>query len=397
MGKVVRRGKHWCIRLNLPAGPDGKIPQRRISCRGLTKREAEARLAELTAQVNGGQYIEPARLDLAAYLDQWVTECAVHQLSPNTLETDTTFIRTQIVPRLGHIQLGRLNPLAVQDWVNTIAKEGKRDGGPLAPKTVRNVHNVLRAALKQAVAWQLIARNPADGIALPRNDRPRKRAATPAEVSILLHRIQRSRYRLPTLVALFTGMRRSEVCGLRWEDMFEVAIAGQEFQAFRVRRAIAVTTALGAFVKETKTIAGERAVLIPHSLAAELREHRKRTMVEASESADPDMDRGWLFHAKVGGGPLNPVLFGKEFIRLARAVDLPLGLHAFRHTNATELHSEGIDRLTAARRLGHSPEVMESIYTHVDVRMQRAAAEAMDSFYQQALSLMEKQSPGGAG
>ena len=381
MGSVFRRGQAWYIRYDLPPGPDGKRRARMVSCRGMTRRQAEAELARIQTEIHGRRHIEESRLTLSEYLDRYIRDCASREQSPAAAETTARFLRLYIRPRLGHFLLSHLDPLHIQACYNELSDRGGIHAQPLAPKTIRNAAGALHRALDQAVRWRLIPINPADKLSLPHRNPSTRRAADLHETASLIEALAHSSYRLPILVALYTGMRRGEIVGLRWEDF------DADVNLLRVARSIGHTTALGPFVKEPKTAAGVRALLIPPELVRELQTHRKGQIERASQSSEVFVDHGWIF-PDPAGELMSPGRLGKAFGRLARAANIQLSLHELRHTQATILFANGIQDKLVSERLGHaSVTITKDLYTHLIADLQRPAVDAVVNFIAAARKL----------
>src|SRR6516162_8394394 len=86
----------------------------------------------------------------------------------------------------------------------------------LAPKTVRNVHTLIHRALADAVAWKYIGSNPASNIKPPRRPRTRRDVWTPDQIQIFMKSVQQDRFAALFLLELTTGIRRGQLCGLKW-------------------------------------------------------------------------------------------------------------------------------------------------------------------------------------
>lgn len=208
--RVGKRGNSWRVRYDVPQ-PDGSRKQ--VSETVATKREAEALLTRRMHEMHTGAYAPPSTLTVTDLLDRWLAPHAA-RLSPASVHRYRRAAATHVRPALGAVPIGRLTTLAIQDFYGRLHSSGVRPAG------VRMVHKVLDGALKQAVAWQMLARNPADGVTLPR--------ATPSELTFWGAReaavfltftdadpVWGAFFR----TAIHTGMRRGELLVLRWADV----------------------------------------------------------------------------------------------------------------------------------------------------------------------------------
>jgi hypothetical protein len=152
-GHVRRRGRSWYAVYDEPGAWDGKRAQR---WRGgfPTKKAAEAFLAAAVSAIGDGSYVAPTRLTLADYLADWLEEVA-DNVRPLSWRKYEMVVRRYLVPRLGHLPLQGIK----RSHLTRLYRQLREDG--LAPATVAGVHAVTHRALADAVAGDLIVRNPA--------------------------------------------------------------------------------------------------------------------------------------------------------------------------------------------------------------------------------------------
>jgi integrase len=195
----------------------------------------------------------------------------------------------------------------------------------------------------------------------------------PEQVAELPAKLDGHPFGPPTLVALFTGLRRGEALALRWGN---VDLAGK---VIRVRESLEVTKA-GLRFKEPKSKAGIRDITLPAIVVETLQAHRKallerRLMLGQGKLADADL----VFPAW-DGSPQQPDAFGSTWIRLAKELGLGISFHGLRHTHASQLIDAGVDVVTIARRLGHSsPAITLNVYAHLFRKDDGKAAAAIDA------------------
>ena len=128
------------------------------------KRQAQIECARLISELTGGQYIETAKITVGQFLERWL-EHVRSMVSPRTHERYSEIVRKNIDPLLGGVRLTTLRPMQISDAYARALASGRRDGrGGLAPSTVRYMHIILKAAIGQAVRWQMLAHNPVDAV-----------------------------------------------------------------------------------------------------------------------------------------------------------------------------------------------------------------------------------------
>ena len=383
-GHIRRRGERsWEIKFDLGTDPvTGKRLTRYHSFKG-TKREAQVELVRLKAGADRGEYVDPSKLTLAEFLDRWEAWVAT-QVSAKTLERYKELTAHHVRPHLGASRIQRLKTINFAELYGRLQKP-KPDGAGLAPRTVGHVHRLLHRVLGQAVKWGVIASNPASAAEPPRVQRGEIDILLPDQINVVL-RALRGRPLYPVaVIGLATGMRRGEIAALRWGD---IEIEGgknwgeEKLQGGKVRveRALEQTNAGLAF-KAPKTRAGRRAVSIPPSIVAELRNHwreqQEQRLALGLGKASPDD----LVFARPDASPWPPDSLTTAWAKTIAALKLPkVTLHALRHTHVSQLIASGLDVVTVSRRLGHSnPTVTLTVYAHLFGNTDERAAAAVET------------------
>jgi integrase len=367
-GSLQKRGADsWRIRIYLGIGPDGRQQYHSETVCG-TKKQAQQRMTEVLREMDMGQYVAPARLTVAEYLEQWLRDYAKPQTRPTTYDGYEMVVRVHLAPALGDTRLDQLRPYHIQRYYADKVDQ-------LSPTTVRQHHRILRKALDCGVKWGLLASNPADAVDPPRPQKAAIDVWTPEEMAQFLMTPAVRQHRLFALfaMALDTGMRRGELVGLRWVDV------DMQERVIHVRRSI-VSTTQGRIVQPPKSSSGVRAIRFSEALAGWLRKHStsqaKERLVAGSTWTDHD-----LVFPQPNGKPLNAHnLSARLFPRLCEGAGVPrIRFHDMRHTHATRLLEAGVPLKAVQERLGHaSGATTIDIYSHVLQATADLAATAMD-------------------
>ena len=372
-GHIRRRGKRsWAVVLEMGREATGRRRQKWHSVRG-TKADAERELARLIHELNTGGYVAPNRLKLSEYLEQWLQDYAKPNVSPKTFERYSDIVRGHLAPALGNLLLTRLQPLDIQHHYSQALTNGRRDGrGGLSKQSVLHHHRVLHAALKQAVRWQLLARNPADAVVPPRPEPRAMRALDENDTIRLLQRSRRSRLHPVIFLAVTTGMRRGELAALRW------ASVDLDAGTLSVRESLEQTRD-SLRVKQPKTASGRRTLDLPLLAIQELQRHR-REQTEARLMLGPAFDDHNLVFPGPDGRPWPPDQITRAFSALVRRAGLAgLRFHDLRHTHATQLLRQGVHPKVVSERLGHATvSITLDLYSHVLPGIQKEAVEKID-------------------
>ncbi len=301
-------------------------------------------------------------------LDRWLEECDRLDLSPTTMRTYRAQIEQTIRPALGRIALARLTPKQLDDLYGSMKERGA------SPKTIRNHHAIISAALHQAVRWGWIKANVAERAKPPRATQSRVKAPTVEVVRSIIEAAEERDPRLAPLLMLgaLTGLRRGELCALRWPDM------NLDVGTLDVARSVVVVPG-GLAEKSTKTDR-ERRIALDEVAVLVLRQHRANVERWATEAKAALPADSFVFSPYVDGSkPFRPDNVTGFFMRVRDSLGLRhVRLHDLRHFTATQLIGANVDIRTVAGRLGHSdPSVTLRVYSHVIEERDRAAAEIM--------------------
>lgn len=384
-GHVQKRGKRGWNSLVIDYGYDAAGIRRRKrrtikrrDGRPVTKAQAEAELRRVLAEIDAGTYVEPSELTVAAYLRRWF-ETVKPRLARKSIKAYTTAIETHIIPNLGSVPLAGLRPLQIQELYARLLESGhaRREGG-LSPKTLQLVHIVLHSALRQAVKWQLLVRNPADAVDAPR---PRKKEVTVLDDRAAAELLDAARayaaYPVHPVVALglWTGLRRGEVFALRWSDI------DLEGRTLRVNRSLLKEGRAHSF-HEPKTQAGRREVPLPDSAVALLKALRRRQAELRLQRGPAFSDEGLVF-TKADGTVADPAVFNTHFRRVARLAGIPTArFHDLRHTYATKLLAQGVHPKVVQELLGHAQVTITlGLYGHVLPGLKEAATAKIEEAF----------------
>ncbi len=277
-------------------------------------------------------------------------------------------------PCLGATRLDKLQnqPLQFRRLLNEI-EEGEQQQ---RSRTAQYIHMILKQALKNAVHWGIITRNPMESI--PRPKASGKREIHPLSVEECRRFLDAAVYdRFFPLFALLldTGLRPSEALGLQWSDV------DLKKGVIHVRHSLDKTSS-GWRLKDPKTKASRRTIPLTQNVAEILREHRKAQLEERLRHGNPDMEWDLVF-TTLNGKPVDlHNLRSRHFQPILKAAGLPsdIVLYDLRHTCATLLLLAGENPKIVSERLGHSSIRMTlDVYSHVLPAMQESAATKLDS------------------
>lgn len=343
------------------AGPDpatGKRRQRRGTF--TTRKAATAWLAATRVDVAKGSYVAPKKVTLGEYLDGWLAgRVDVKPTTRRNYEDALRPVRTRLAAR-------PLQAISVEDVQGVVAgmldgslRTVGRKGEPLSPRAVRLTLTVLGQALEDALQAGYVTRNVARLVKRPKQTTARRSGWEPEQVETFLAAIEDHELGGAFRLSLH-GLRRGEVCGLRWVDVD--LDAGE----VTVKRSRVLVAGIGIVDQvDAKTKAAARTVWLgPATTAALLR--LRTAQKEARMAAGPAwVDSGLVVVDGIGQG-LRPDTFANMFVRTAREAGLPvISLHQARHAFGSYLIHKGVPIPVVSRLLGHAdPSVTMAIYAH---------------------------------
>lgn len=356
----------WELRVSLGRDPlTGKLRQRSRTFRGGT-RAADRALAALIAETAPNRS-QGSTATVETILAKRM-EIVWRDRSPTTAYGYQSKIDRYLLPALGSIPLANLTAQHLDDLYQALGDKG------LAPRTIRQTHAIIAAALELACDWGWVPTNVARRAhppGIPSTEDPeidlaaiRTMAAAAAEHDPDLG--------VMVGVKLKLGCRRGELCGLQWRDVD--LDAGQ----VRIRRSVVRRGDTGRLeVKDTKGHAG-RSVSIDAATVSAFDGHRVRMVERAALLGMEVGPRSFVFSRHPSGEtPLVPDTLSQAWRRLRQRVGIEgLRLHDLRHAHATFLIDAGIPIPTVSKRLGHSRKsTTEDIYAHAVRSSDRRAAE----------------------
>lgn len=305
-------------------------------------------------------------------LDRWM-ELAEPDLSPTTVREYRRLINQRIRPALGAVALRRLRTSMLDDFYRALTTQAG-----LSSASVHQIHSIVRRALKQAVKWSWLMSNPAVNASPPRVRRTEIRPPETDEVRAILAAasVTDPVCGIALRLAATTGMRRGEVCGLRWTAVdLRTAI-------IHVSRAVA-TTSGGWVEKDTKTHQSRR-ISIDRATVEALRAHREwATGIAAKANVEFKREAFVATYAVDGSEPMHPDSLTGAFSRLTKRLGLVnVRLHDLRHAHATALLAAGIPIKSVSSRLGHADaSTTLNVYAHALESTDREAADLVGNMY----------------
>ncbi len=339
---------------------------RRKSFYSKKRQVVQERLATALRNRQQGLVVAGPNQTVAQYLNHWLQESVSTSVRPRTLESYDLNVR-RLMPHLGKLRLNALGPAAIQGAYAALLRRG------LSRRSVEQAHAVLHCALRQALLWGLMGRNPTEAVVVPRGARREMKTLTDDQVRLLFETTEGSRLHALWVLLVTTGLRLGEALGLTWPDI--------DFNrgSLTVRRALQrLPKRLGGVVLvEPKTGRSRRTVYLAPGTVAALAEHRSR------QGDEPLVPSERFVFTGITGRPLDASSVSDHFHRALRQAGLPnVRVHDLRHTAATHLLTRGVHPKVVQDLLGHSTiSLTLDTYSHVSPALHAQVPDHMEVLF----------------
>ena len=347
----------------------GKQIQRSRSFK--TEKEANEFRIKTLHQINEGSYVAPNQMLLADWTDFYLTHYTSN-LKDLTKKSYEERIKLHIVPYLGRVKLCKLTPIMVQEFVDELGRDTK-ERKALSPKTIKCIHGVLHKALSRAVALGYIQKNAADNCTLQTVDQPEIDPLTDDQTIKFLNAIRGHKFENVYWLALFTGLRQSEILGLTWDCIdWEKNILTIKRQLIRKRKCDFEKDKVrdDGFKYKLITVKNKRVryICVPDEVMDMFRERKKEQLEQRKKAEDlwnepfPNL----VFENEYGRN-LAHATVGKHFKKIVREIGLPRErFHNLRHNYTVAALESGTDITTVQANLGHATSNFTlRVYDHV--------------------------------
>lgn len=357
-------------------------------------------------EVQNGIYMSGSTT-LDVFVKRWMKEYASKQLQPKTLTSYNYELNNRILPALGHLQLGKIQPMQLLSFYNNLLEDGIRlDGKPgsYSNRTVKLQHQILSSILQKAVNWGVIPSNPCKRMDPP----PRKEAVVEKvkffnEIQAFLFlegiKSEELKFQVAANIALYGGLRRGELLGLTWDnvDWEEGTISINKANCY-------VSAELGLFTKKPKNPNSVREISLPENVMSLLNRYKlwqSEQKLKVGDQWKPEWETNKFILTQWNGAPMSydsPYSWFTRFIKRynkgiladekipekdkAKYLLPEISFHGLRHTSATLLIAGKMDIKTVSARLGHSQaSTTLNIYSHSLKSSDRKASDTLENLF----------------
>ncbi len=312
------------------------------------KVDADRWEADMKLKLGSGEFVVTStKYPFRPYSGYWIESYAERHKSPSSVVRDKGYLKKQLLPEFGDVPLNKIKPKHVERWLSELQKD-------LSPKTCNGALGLLKKMLNDAVRWEFISVNPIQHVKRLRLPERDLEFLTRVQVNLFLSLIWEAESVLYPLfaTAVFTGLRRGEMKGLKWDCIdFDTGL-------LTVKRSFCFKS--GKLKDETKSKRIRR-VPMNQTLIRILREHRLKT---EGEFVFPGIDFGHVH---------------RTMKRLTKKAEVPpVTFHGLRHTFASNFMMSGGSIYDLQKMLGHSTIQMTERYSHLSPDHLSGKTEILD-------------------
>jgi integrase len=362
-GTIFRRKDgRWCASLYVVTT---RSRRKRTHLYGKTRTEVREKMTALQRDMDRGVRMPEEKWSVEDYLGHWLEDVVKPNRAPKTYQGYELVARLHIVPAIGRKRLRSLGVADIRDLIGQLEEQGMTTRG------IQQVHAVLRNALQSAMRDEVIVRNVAKlvHVKTPRYEVGRGLGADQART--LLNGARSDRLHALYVLAVYLGLRRGELLGLRWQDV------DLEKETLEVRHTLQRVAGELRFMPP-KTRTSRRTVPLPQPCVEALRTHRVGQGKERLAAGCRWIDEDMVFASRVGT-PIEPDNLSRSWYQVRRVLgDPPPRFHDLRHTCVSLLLAEGAPPHIVQQIVGHSAiDVTMTIYAHASLDEKRKALSSL--------------------
>ncbi|MFI9597074.1 tyrosine-type recombinase/integrase [Nonomuraea sp. NPDC052265] len=358
---IYPEGEGYTGAISLGFGPDGR--RQRLKRKAKTKTAVKDKLIKAVKDLEAGVSASETYTVRDAVND-WLTK-GLKGRSENTVSKLRILAETHVIPNLGKIKLKQLRADHVDAWLDQLAEE-------LATTTLREIHGVLKRAIRQAQARDMVLRNVAELVTTPKgtNGRPSK-ALNRQQAEAVLKAAEFSEFHAYVVLSLTTGIRTEEARALRWDHVVAWIPSLRQWHpvteaGFKHKKFAIYVWRADRVGGDTKTRKSRRTLELPTMAAQALKQHHTRQAAQKLKAGEAWQDHNLLFCTSVGT-PLDASNVRRAFRRITNRAGLGTtwSPRELRHSFVSIMSDQGVPIETIADLVGHAgTSVTEAVYRH---------------------------------
>lgn len=320
---------------------------------------------KLEHDMRSGAYVDQIDITVSEFLEKWLNERS-NKIEYNTYQS-YKYTFKHVNTCIGTIPLQKLNTGHVERMCNDLLDT-------ISPNYVKRAFKYLNIALNYAVRHRLIQANPCFIAEPPKKDTKKERTIVqPADISSYLSLVADTWTYPAIAIAIICGLRRGELCGLKWEDV------DLEKGIINVKRSVYIQD--GMFKEKAPKNGSPYTTFMPNSLCVVLKKHRNRQKRNKLLLGKSYVTSPYVITLDDGTRPRPESLY-RAFTRKVKKSGLPyVNIHGLRHTSASLLNYENTDIKTIAELQGRrSLDVTANTYVHSLTDAKKKAVSALDKY-----------------
>ena len=393
MASIFKRRKHYSVVYRY-LDEKGEEHQRWETFDSLA--DAKKRKAQVEYEQENNTFVVPSARTLKDLLDEYLSTYGVNTWAMSTYEGNSAILRNYVIPVIGDMKLSDITPRVMDQYYRkllsmkaVVANNRNPKSEYVTPRTVHEVHKVLRTAFNQAVKWELMERNPVEHATLPKLQKTERPIWTGEELLRAMDACEDDDLFLAINLAFSCSLRLGEMLGLTWDcvDVSEESMRenrasiyinkvlqrctrdsleklGDKGVIFKFPTLIS-STHTSLVLKEPKTATSVRRVYLPKTVA-EMLIKRKKDQEELKELIGDEYTEYNLVFTFTNGRPLENAKIERAFAKLIKDNDLPkVVFHSLRHTSITYKLNGG-DIKAVQGDSGHAQmKMVADVYSHI--------------------------------
>ncbi|MDN4607962.1 site-specific integrase [Sporosarcina highlanderae] len=356
MAHIRKRGKTYSYTVDMGVDPvTGK--RRQLHKGGFTrKKDAEAAARKVELSLDENRFIEPSKKKFSDFIDEWFNNHYKNRIRNTTAVSRRYLIEKHILQNnsLCNKAISEISTADLDAYYNEKLALG------YSGSYVRQIHQIINRAFDQAVRWKKLSENPAVDTDPPSIRKKELPIWSIAHIQTFLAACRKEPHYVTFLLAIYTGMRKGEILGLRWDDV------DMKNGKIQVNKSLSYIPEEGYQLGSLKTPKSKRLIPIPEFVINELITHKgnqnnwKRLVGESFVDQD-------LVICTAEGSAVDPRNLSRVMNRIVRSVNVPkIRFHDLRHTHASILVSKGVDVVRISARMGHAnPKITLEYYAHL--------------------------------
>ena len=377
-GTIYPEGDGYTGAISLGFLPNGK--RKRLKRKGKTKAEVKDKLIKAVKDLESG-ITSPEDYTVRDAVEDWLTK-GLKGRDSGTVTTNRILAEQHVIPLIGKAKLKRLRADDIDEWLDGLT-------GKLSTRSLQGVHSILKRAIRQAQARDMVLRNVAELVTTPtgKEGRPSK-ALTLDQATAVVQAAKGTRLHAYVVLSLMTGIRTEEARALRWDHVVawvddktgwrpvtEVGFDHDELAVY-VWRSVRKHG-------DTKTERSRRTLALPQEVTDALRLHRKRQARQKLRAGKRWHDNNLVFCTRLGT-PLDAGNVRRGFRAITRKAGIGENWtpRELRHSFVSLMSDKGVPIETIADLVGHAgTTVTEKVYRHQLKPVITKGAETMNTIF----------------